>query len=161
MADAMTQVPGVVGYGVLRDYPLRLWQRQQEHTDGVLREFSLLVGGVESGTTSASPPAQLLELATLFTQQFGALINELNEARSAAVAAGQDRMDSRVPLIEGLPAILQHIDEVLRAVDEYCNEGELLTLARPPELVALSDWTMSELAKQYDGGEPTPWPGPF
>ena len=108
-------MPKVIGSAVLRDYPLRLWLRQQEHTDAVLREFSLLLGGHESGATDASPPQQLLALAEMVTTRFGALVTS--------------------------------------------NRGDLL--ARPPELAAFADWKISELITQYEGGEPTPWPGPF
>ena len=157
----MTDTPAVIGQAVLRDYPLRLWQAQQEHTDAVLREFSLLLGGHEAGFTSGSPPEQLLQLAEMFTVRCGPLLTAINESRQQALLDGRDRMDSVVPLVEGLPALLAQVRSVLAAVDEFCNNGELLTLARPPELAKLSEWSMNELVVQYEGGEPTPWPGPF
>ena len=157
----MSAAPEVVGSAVLRDYPLRLWARQQEHMENLLREFQLILGGEESGTTSGSVPAQLVNLATMFTTRFGALINSLNDEREAALAAGRDRMDSVVPLVEGLDELLAQVRQVLTAVDDYCRNGDLLTLARPPELVAMSEWSLSELTTQFHGGEPTPWPGPF
>ena len=49
----------------------------------------------------------------------------------------------------------------MAAVDEFCRHGDLLMLERPPEVVALSDWTRVEIIAQYGGAEPTPWPGPF
>lgn len=156
----MVQEVKLAGEAVLRDYPLRLWLRQQEHSDAVLREFQLLIGGQEAGSAT-SAPAQLVELADVFTTRFGGLINSINEQRQAALAQGLDRIDSIVPMPEGTPALLQQVATVLQAVDEYCREGDLLTLARSPELIALSEWTRSELTAQYDGAEPTPWPGPF
>jgi hypothetical protein len=145
---------------VLRDYPLRLWQHQQQHWQDVMREFQLMLAGQEAGMT-ASPPQQLLDLVDGFTQRFGPLISAVNEERQAALDEGRDRVDSRVPLIEGAPALMAQVDTVLRAVDEYCSAGELLTMARSQELVALSDWSLSEITRQYEGGDPTPWPGPF
>lgn len=156
----MVEAVNIVGEAVLRDYPLRLWLRQQEHSDAVLREFHLLIGGRQAGS-DATPAAQLLELATMFTTRFGGLISALNDARHAALDAGLDRIDSRVPLPEGTPALLSQVSSVLHAVDEYCRAGDLLTLARSPELVALSEWSLSELTAQYEGADPTPWPGPF
>lgn len=157
----MTDTPAVIGQAVLRDYPLRLWQLQQEHTDAVLREFSLLLGGHEAGLTAGSPPEQLLQLAEMFTVRFGPLLTAINETRQQAVREGLDRMDSVVPLVEGTPELLAQVRTVMTAVDEFCNNGDLLTLARPPELAELSNWSMNELVVQYEGGEPTPWPGPF
>ena len=153
--------PVIVGQAVLRDYPLRLWLRQQQHMDGVIREFQLLLGGLETGLTSASPPAQLLELAEIFTQRFGALIDEITAQRQRAVDDGLDRMDSVVPMPEGTPELIGRVDAVLHAVDEYSAAGELLTLRRPPDLIAFSEWVNAEIIAQYNGEQPTPWPGPW
>ena len=157
----MSAAAEVIGTAVLLDYPLRLWARQQEHSENIMREFQLILLGQESDEVEGSAPAQLLELASMFTSRFGPLINNINEQREAALAAGRDRMDSQVPLVEGLPALLEQVRTVLAAVDEYCSSGDLLTLARPPEVVALFEWSLNELTVQYEGGEPTPWPGPF
>ena len=157
----MSAAAEVVGTAVLLDYPLRLWARQQEHSENIMREFQLILLGQESDEVVGSAPAQLLDLASMFTSRFGPLINNINEQREAALAAGRDRMDSQVPLVEGLPALLEQVRTVLAAVDEYCSSGDLLTLARPQEVVALFEWSLNELTVQYEGGEPTPWPGPF
>lgn len=157
----MSDTPQVIGAAVLRDYPLRLWARQEEHTQELLREFALLRSGYESGTAGASAPQQLLDLAESFTTRFGGLMAQLQDDRAAAYQSGQDRMDSRVPLVAGLPALIEDVRRVMAAVDEYCRSGDLLALARPPELVAFSEWSMRELVAQYHGAEPTPWPGPF
>ena len=146
---------------MLRDYPLRLWARQQEHLQEVLREFTLLLLGQESGMAADAAPRQLVELAEMFTTAFGPLLDEIQAARQEALDAGQDRMDSRVAMVAGTPELLAQVDRVLTAVDDYCGRGDLLTLARPPELVALFTWSRSELVRQYEGAEPTPWPGPF
>ena len=155
------RAPGVIGEAVLLDYPLRLWLRQQEHTEEMLREFQLLLAGQESGQTSGSAPAQLVELADMFTSRFGALLEKIDAARREAVLRGCDRMDSRIPLVEGTPELLARVQQVLRVVDDYCRHGDLLMLARTPEQVGLSQWTTQELVRQYAGEAPTPWPGPF
>ncbi len=94
---------------------------------------------------ASSAPAQLLELAELFTTQFGPLLTAISESRQQAFERGQDRMDSEVPLVEGTPELLRRVQDVMAAVDEYCARGDLLTLARPPGLVALNEWSISEL----------------
>jgi hypothetical protein len=156
---ADTTRPVLRGTAVLRDYPLRLWAEQQEHVDSVMREFQLLVVGERSGVSSA--PRMLVELADMFTSRFGDLLQAINEERQAALEAGLDRLDSQIPLVEGAPALLEQVREVLAAVDAYCASGDLLVLPRSPGLVALGDWTRRELLAQYEGAEPTPWPGPF
>ena len=155
--DAATDI---VGEAVLRDYPLRIWARQQEHSDEVLREFTLLVSGARSGEVEGAPAA-LLALAEMFSERFGRLMDEITATRLAALKSGADRMDWRVPLPRSTPEVLRQVQSVWSAVDEYCRSGDLLALARPADVVALMDWSTSELAAQFDGAEPTPWPGPF
>ena len=146
---------------VLRDFPLRLWAEQNEYSASLLREFALLLIGERSGEMRAAAPGRLLELADTFSARFGPLLAAVNEERQAALDAGLDRLDSRLPLVPGTPGLLEDVRAVLEDVDAFCRGGELLMLPRSPELVALATWTRTELVAQYEGGEPTPWPGPF
>ena len=150
----------IVGEAVLRDYPVRIWARQQEHSDEVLREFKLLVSGARSGEADGAPAA-LVALAELFSDRFGRLVDEITATRLAALESGADRMDWRVPLPRSTPELLRQVQAVWATVDEYCRSGDLLALARPADVVALQEWSTGELLAQYDGAEPTPWRGPF
>lgn len=151
----------VVGRAVLKDYPLRVWAQSQQHTDEVLREFTLMLEGQRSGQTDLDVPKSLIDLADRFTAQFGPLIEQLQASRTQALLDGHDRIDSEVPLVKDIPQVLAGARQVLEAVDAYCRSGELLTLERPESARRLFDWTCDELVKQYEGGEPSPWPGPF
>jgi hypothetical protein len=150
----------VVGEAVLLDYPLRLWDRQQDHTRELLREFTLMLAGVRSGTTH-SPPQRLVDLARSFGASFGPLMESLNNARQAELDAGRDRMDWRLPLMRSMPAILEQVDDVLLAVDEYCASGEMLALSRSAQQVRFQTWVSGQIRDQMAGAEPAPWPGPF
>jgi hypothetical protein len=149
-----------VGQAVLRDYPVRLWAEQREHVDSLLREFQLLLVGQRTGAAHPAP-RRLVELADSFTQRFGPLLDAINNERQEALDRGLDRMDSRIPLVEGAPELLAQVAAVMAAVDDYCRSGELLVLPRSAELRAFADWVNRELTAQYAGAEPTPWPGPF
>lgn len=157
----MTTLPLTGQVAVLRDYPLRLWAHQQEYTQGVLREFELLLAGESSGLLRHSAPGQLVDMAQMFTSRFGPLIDALNAERQGALNRGLDRIDSRVPLVEGTPTLLEQVERVLDGVDDFCRDGSLLTLPREPVMVRFAAWVREELVRQYEGGEPTPWPGPF
>lgn len=146
---------------MLRDYPLRLWLQQQEHSDSLLREFKLLLIGERSGEMQNQPPGQLVALADMFDTRFGPLLDAITRERQEALDSGRDRMDSVIPLVDGTPEILQQVRDVMSAVDDFCRDGELLLLPRSPELMALYDWTHEQLVAQYGGAQPTPWPGPF
>lgn len=149
----------VVGQAVLRDYPLRLWAREQERSEDLVREFTLMLIGQERSEHPV--PAQLLGLAEMFATRFGPLLDDLTRSRREALDAGRDRMDSVVPLVAGTADLLDQVRGVLAEVDTYCREAALLALERTPEQIALFDWTHAELLAQLAGEQPTPWPGPF
>lgn len=151
----------VVGTAVLRDFPLRLWAQSRQHSDEVMREFTLMLDGQRTGQASHDAPKALLELADMFTTRFGPLLDQLYAAREKALAEGRDRMDSEVTLVDGTPELLARVRVLLDAVDEFCRTGDLLTLERPADARRLFDWTEQQLVAQYNGAEPTPWPGPF
>ena len=153
--------PASVRIGVLRDYPLQLWAEQEEYTQDLLREFSLLLIGQQAGRHRDAAPGRLVVLANVFHSRFGVLLKSISAERQAAYGKGLDRMDSRIPLVEGTPELLEQVRQVLTAADEFCRQGDLLLLPRPPHLVALSDWVRGDLIAQYEGDSPTPWPGPF
>ena len=151
----------VVGRAVLKDYPLRIWAESRQHSDELLREFTLMLDGERTGQTDLSVPKSLVDLATSFTQRFGPLMDEMTLAREAAFNSGADRMDSEVAMPVGTPELLEQVRRVMDAVDEYCRNGDLLTLERSEQSRRLFDWTSEQLVRQYEGGDPTPWPGPW
>lgn len=138
---------------------MRLWARQREYYDGLLREFNLMLLGQEAGAHSA--PRRLVELADQLTGRFGRLLDTVNEEREAALLRGDLTIDSRMPLVDGISEVLDWATSVFAEVDAYCEHGDMLTLSMPAELRALRDWTTSELKRQYAGAEPTPWTGPL
>jgi hypothetical protein len=153
--------PAFVGTAVLRDFPLRLWQRQSEHAEELMREFRLLLIGERTGTVAHHAPARLLELADLMDRRFRPQLDAIYAERWAAVDRGADRIDQEIPLAEETPVLMAQVRAVLDEVDRFCREGDLITLARTPELVALSDWTLGQLVRQYEGLPPRPWAGPW
>jgi hypothetical protein len=154
----MSEQP-VVGVAVLQRFPVRVWARQREYYDGLLREFNLMLLGRQVGASSA--PARLVELADQLTSRFGTTMDALNEEREAALRRGELSIDSRVPMVEGLVGVLHWIRGVFAEVDAYCEHGDMLTLAIPADLKALRDWSTAELERQYRGAAPTPWAGPL
>ncbi len=155
----MTEHP-FTGVAVLRRFPVRIWARQQEYYDGLLREFNLMLLGQETGSTSGAP-ARLVELANDLTGRFGALLATISEERESALARGEVTIDSHVPMIDGGLEIMTWVKGVFAEVDAFCEQGDMLTLGMPEDLKAFRDWSTTEIARQYGGGEPEPWPGPI
>lgn len=70
---------GAVRTAVLKDYPLRIWARQQEYNSDLIREFQLLVAG--KGMAQHEVPARLLTVADLFVTRYAGLIDALTTER--------------------------------------------------------------------------------
>jgi hypothetical protein len=147
----------IVGHAVLRNFPLRVWHRQQEYTHDLLRELQLLSSGQEPGGHDV--PAKLLAVAEEFVTKYGSYSRPIAQDRDAALRRGEVTIDSSVPLPAGTPALVGSIKALLAEVEDYCRRGDLLSLAAPPDIAALREWTMREMLRQYDGEPPTPWSG--
>jgi len=148
----------IVGEAVLRNFPLRVWHRQQDYTHDLLREFQLLTSAGDTGVHAV--PAKLLAVADEFLTKYGSLSTRLAEERLAALRRGEVTIDSSVPMPAETPDLVASVQDLLVEVDDYCRNGDLLTLAAPADVTALRDWTMSEMLRQFAGEPPTPWSGP-
>ena len=150
----------IVGEAVLRNFPLKVWHRQQEYTHDLLREFQLLTSGGSARQPAAlDVPAKLLAVADEFLTKYGSYSTRIAEDREAALRRGEVTMDSAVPLPAETPALVASVRALLVEVDDYCRRGDLLTLAAPPDVAALREWTLSEMLRQFAGQPPTPWSG--
>ena len=148
----------IVGEAVLRSFPLRVWHRQQDYTHDLLREFQLLTSAGD--TRAHAVPAKLLAVADEFLTKYGSLSTRLAEDRLAALRRGEVTIDSSVPLPAETPSLVASIRDLLVEVEDYCRNGDLLTLAAPADVTALREWTLSEMLRQFAGEPPTPWSGP-
>ena len=157
----MAESSPVMRSAVLRDYPLRLWAEQNEYLESLLRELHLLLLSSQRDDLQSAASGRLVELADLLQHRLGRLLQTVDDDRQAALDAGRERMDSVLPLSDGLPGVLDEVRLVLEETDEFCRHGDLLSLPRPPLLIAFATWEGTELIAQSDGAEPTPWPGPF
>jgi len=151
----------IVGEAVLRNFPLRVWHRQQEYTHDLLREFQLLTSSRDGGREPAAHdvPAKLLAVADEFLSKYGSYSTRIAQDREAALRRGEVAIDSSVPLPAETPSLVASIRVLLAEVEDYCRRGDLLTLAAPPDITELREWTLSEMLRQFDGKRPVPWSG--
>lgn len=139
--------------------PLELWARAQEHIDGLLREFTLLVSGAGTGL-SPPVPARLLALVDKLERDYAAMTSEQEQQLIAASAAGTQAIDLtyRVPAHAADDAAA--LQSALSAADEFCRSGEhLLTVVTPPDALAFRQWYLGEFIRQIAGEPPRPWSG--
>jgi hypothetical protein len=150
-ADAVTSI-------VLRGYPVRVGQRQQEHLDEVRREFQLLA--LSRPEVRDHVPGRLLELVDTMSVRFSRELEEPRRVREQAVLDGVEQVDLVYPAVPGAAEVMTTWWNVMREVDVYCSNDELLSLATPPDVLALQRWVVSEIVAQAAGAAPTRWAGP-
>ncbi len=138
------------------EMPLDVYREASEHTDELLREFTLMR---ESETTSPpNVPDRLVALMDELTERFSGFTTQQEADLRAATERGDETLDLcyRVPpeVKEACVALEQMLDEA----DEFCRSGDaLLTLASSPRTVAFRRWFLGEFIRQVEGHRPMPW----
>ncbi|MFL6239766.1 MAG: hypothetical protein ACJ735_09805 [Actinomycetes bacterium] len=140
--------------------PVAIWRNAQQHTDELLREFSLIVEQIhQEGEGGSAAPVRLLRLVDELSATYSQFSTSQEEALFAAAADGTESLDLVYEVPRSVGPAAQHLADLLDEVDDYCRAGQhLLTLAAPTEVVRFRRWFLDEFMRQADGHEATPWP---
>lgn len=140
----------------LLQLPLDLWERSQQQSDALQREFALLVG--QDGGHDV--PRRLLDLIAALQAQYGNDTTAQEEELLDAVDRGEAVLDDLVYVVPA--AVGQHAHELgvlLDEADAHCRAGQhLLTLAADDEQVRFRWWYLDQFSEQAAGREPVAWP---
>ena len=138
--------------------PLQLHARAQEQSEGMRREFSLIVE--QSRDEVDAVPGRLLQLSMMLSQRYEGFTAAQEELIQSGIEAGDLQLDE---LVFTLPAhageAAAQLGGVVAEADEFCRQGRLLMLATSPELVAYRQWYLDNFIAQCAGGDPVPWTG--
>ena len=152
----MSQAGGELVEVRLLRLPLQVWQRTQEHVDGLLREFALIAQDDEG---RAAAPGRLLALVQQVSAGFGSFSEAQRIQMEEALERGEHEIDLTYHVPPAAAPAAQQLGDMLDEADEYCRRGDhLLTLATPPEELRFRRWFISEFVDQLGGAPPTPWP---
>jgi hypothetical protein len=137
--------------------PLALYRRSSEYHDELMREFALLVESQRAAIGDA--PAELVRVSEALRARFSGFTSEPNRVLEHALLSGAESVDLtyRVPR-EARDAAVQ-LAALFDAADDFCRQGNLLTLAAPGDVRAFRTWFLQEFVAQIDGSPPTPWAG--
>lgn len=143
----------------LIDFPIGLANRAGRHYEAIQREFALI--HFSDDATKASVPARLLEVAerTRAALASGEIIDRDQVATSIEQGVGSITVDLRMPRVAG-EAMAALVDLLVEA-DDFCREGDLITVAMPEDCRQFREWFLGEFVRQIDGEPPTPWVGPL
>jgi hypothetical protein len=140
----------------LLDLKLEAYRHSAEHHDELLREFALIQSREPS--EGHAVPRRLLALIDALTNEYGGMTAVPQADIDAAIERGDDAVDLTYVLPVSIGPAIAHLVDLLRETDEYCRQGDLLTLAPPPDAVAFREWFLLEFVNQVHGRPPTPWP---
>lgn len=142
----------------LLQLPIGPWEAAREHVDGLLREFTLLTA-TKASADHGGAPRRLLALVAELRRDYGALGAGQEDALVAAASAGRAAVDLTYHVPVSAADACRRLAEALDVADDYCRAGtHLLSLAAPPQAVALRRWFLDEFPAQIGGRPPVPWP---
>lgn len=137
----------------LRDLPIRIFSRAQEHSDGLMREFSLIAGGEASDAV----PDRVLRLADRLEQQYGDYTAGYERTIEQARDRDEEFVTVSVEVPTGARAAALEFAKMLAEADEYCRRGDLLSLVPPPDVLRFRNWYLEQFVTQIDGQPPVSW----
>jgi anti-sigma B factor antagonist len=137
--------------------PVEVHRRSGEHQEALRREMAF----IEHARDPGAAPARLHALTQELVGKYGTLTeSQARRLRDAAVR-GETTLDLEFELPPEIVDPTLRLDGLLDELDEFCREGDLLTLVTPPLLVAYRRWVVGEIVAQLrDGRPPEPWRPP-
>jgi len=142
----------------LSGFPLLVWSAASEHHEGLMREFALV--SLDAHPDGEDPvPRRLRALIDRLRGEYGSFTQSADEERDRALAEGRETIDLIMTVPRAARLAVDDLDRLLDEVDAFCRDGDLLTMATPPQAVAFRRWYLGEFRRQIDGEPPTPWQG--
>ena len=132
--------------------PIPLLREAQQHSEELQREFSHV-----AASDSDSAPVRLTALSQHLRGQYGSFTEAVQTQIDEAGARGDETIDVTFQIPRGAADAAEQLWAMLEEVDEYCREGELLTLAPTDEHIKLRGWYLSQFIDQIYGAEPVPF----
>ncbi len=137
--------------------PLEVYRRNSEHGEALRRELAF----IEHVRDPTGAPVRLFSLGIELLGRYGGLTVVQDATLVEALAAGDESVDLDYHLPAEMADAIEHLAAMFDELDDFCREGDLLTLVTPPELLAYRRWYLGEMIEQLrTGREPRRWVGP-
>lgn len=134
-------------------FPIPLFQRSQEHSEALLREFSLILLSDDHDV-----PRRLLGLIRELSAEYEQMTVETDRERDAAIDRGDESVDLTYRVPSAVAGAARHLGDLLDEADNYCRSGEhLLTMATPPDALRFRRWFLGQFIDQIGGQPPVAW----
>lgn len=132
--------------------PVGVWGRSRDWFEGLLRELDIIATGSDAGT-----PRELVDFVAAAREEFSRFSAGSTSVLEAAEEHGETTVDLEMQLPPNAAVAARDLWDRILAADNYCRQGDLLTLALPQDVRVFVRWYLEEIATQIEGGEPRPW----
>ena len=111
---------------------MEIHRRSGEHQEALRRELAF----IEHAHAADAAPARLQALSDELTGRYGALTETQTKQLLEAMEAGKATIDLEFELPPDIVDATVQLGALLEELDDFCREGDLLTLVTPPDLRA-------------------------
>lgn len=132
--------------------PVDVWARSRDWFEGLLRELDIIATGSDAAT-----PRELVNFVAAAREEFGRFSAGSTSALDAAKQQGETTIDLEMQLPPHAAVAARDLWDHILAADNFCRQGDLLTLTVPQDVRRFIRWYLDEIAGQIEGGEPRPW----
>lgn len=134
---------------ILLDVPVALWAKARAHVDAVLSEL-----GAQEGAA-----ARLAELQRRIRDDYEVIAETADAELKSATVRRLETVDVAYPVPRRARADVDTYVAALNELDKCSRAHGRKDLVTPKDCKAFWKWYYGEIAKQLDGGFPSPWPG--
>ncbi len=135
--------------------PVAGYQRACQYDEELLRE--LMLAASRPPGPGCLPPAGLTALVDELGQGFPQYTDAPQADVEAARARGAETVDLALLVGAEVGARVASFLDSLACAEDLCRQGDLLTLAAPPDVVELREWYLGQIVDQIEGRAPTAW----
>ena len=143
----------------LLNFPLQVFVKAREHHEELLREFALLALSPPKERPGRHVPHQFLDLINTLGVKYAGLGASTDAIRDAAIARGEMTVDLTYELPRSVGPAMSEFRELLEQADQFCQDGQMLTMALATQEREFLWWFIDEISNQADGAAPSPWTG--
>ena len=134
----------------LEKLPVALVLRAQEHIDELVRELQIITIGVQMATTDGPPAGRLGALVTEALDRLETVRALTRQQVRAAADDGRETVALEITVPRRAAGDISALMDLLDEADRLCDEGELLTLASPPDVRAFRRRVADQVLRQLE-----------
>jgi len=142
----------------LLNVPVRLLAVGRQQHDELMHEFAVLAVSQEE---RSSVPVRMLELIDTLGTRYGRAADRPDTLVDAALERGDEAVDLEYLVPAHVLEAADSLERMMAEADEFCQQEQMLTLARSETQKRFAKWYLDEFRRQLAGEPPRPWDGPY